>query len=135
MEEFTTFEQNEFSLCVRVRERLPELLDGFLDAVTAEAIRAHLATCYQCSRDFRELQQTVRLVESLPFVEPVRDHAPAIMAAIERQSGHSFQTPVVEMETEGTLRFSFLPRTTNGLKRHFLSAAALGLFDALAAVA
>ncbi|HSV72560.1 MAG TPA: zf-HC2 domain-containing protein [Chthonomonadales bacterium] len=134
MEEFTTFEQNEFSLCVRVRERLPDLLDGFLDALTAEAIRAHLATCYQCSRDLRELRQTIRLVESLPFVEPLRDHAPAIMAAVERQSGHSFQAPVVEMETQRTLRSPYLPRTTNGLERHFLSAA-LGLQGAIAAVA
>ena len=80
MEQNTAFENQGFSLCVRVRERLPELLEGYLDALTAEAIRAHLAVCYQCSREYREMQQTVRLVETLPFVEPNRDFTPAIMA-------------------------------------------------------
>lgn len=117
MEQNTAFENQGFSLCVRVRERLPELLEGYLDALTAEAIRAHLAVCYQCSREFKEMQQTVRLVESLPFVEPNRDFTPAIMAAIEQGSDHCFQTPVVEVETEVSLRFHNMPRTINGRQR------------------
>ncbi|MCC6728683.1 MAG: zf-HC2 domain-containing protein [Chthonomonadales bacterium] len=75
----------QFSLCVRVRNRLPDLIEGYLDAVVAEAVRAHLAVCYSCSREFRELQQTIRLVESLPFVEAGKDFAPLVMAALDAQ--------------------------------------------------
>src|SRR2546421_6752822 len=109
----------QFSLCVWVRERLPDHLEGYLDALTAEAIRAHLAVCYLCQREFTEMQQTIRLVEHLPFVEPGRDFAPRVMAAIqatqgaESPPGYFFQAPVVEMETETLDRLS-APRTTTG---------------------
>jgi hypothetical protein len=87
MEENRLLDENseQFSLCIRVRERLPDLLEGYLDAVVAEAIRAHLAMCFLCSREYHELQRTIMLVETLPFVEANRDYGPAIMAAIEAQ--------------------------------------------------
>lgn len=120
MEQETTYEHPEqFSLCQRVRDRLPDLIEGYLDAVTAEALRAHLAVCYLCSREYREMQRTIQLIETLPFAEPHRDIARSVMAAIERQSGHSFQTPVVEMETALTLSASE-PRTTTGRQRRLL---------------
>ena len=70
---------DQFSLCVRVRERLPELIEGYLDLVTAEAIRAHLAVCYLCAKEYREMKATIRLVETLPFVEPGRDFSRTVM--------------------------------------------------------
>lgn len=84
MEENRLYEtpDESFSLCVRVRERLPDLIEGYLDAMTAEALRAHLAVCYFCAREYSEMQQAIKLVETLPFVEPHRDYAPAIMAAL-----------------------------------------------------
>ena len=101
MEENRVFEYEEgFSLCLRVRERLQDLYEGYLDAMTAEAIRAHLNICYLCNREYRDLEQTVRLIETLPFAEPIKDFTPAIMTAIRGQSGYSFQAPVVEVETE-----------------------------------
>jgi hypothetical protein len=125
MEEQQTFEEHDFSLCKRVQERLPDLLEGYLDSMAAEAVRAHLAVCYQCSHHFSELQQTVRLIETLPFVEPKHDYAPAIVAAIEQQPGHSFQAPVVEMETKTLRLVSLQPRTITGRQRHFFPALAL----------
>jgi len=84
MEENRLYETPDegFSLCIRVRERLPDLIDGYLDAMTVEAIRAHLAVCYFCAREYNELEQTIRLVETLPFVEPHHDFAPSIMARL-----------------------------------------------------
>ncbi|MGC8668922.1 MAG: hypothetical protein ACP5VE_12485 [Chthonomonadales bacterium] len=105
-----------YSLCLWVRERLPDLQEGYLDALTAEAIRAHLAVCYFCAQEYRELEATVRLVETLPFVEPERDLTPAIMAAVRAQSGYSFQSPVVEAEASPVMDAS-LPRTITGLPR------------------
>ena len=118
MEENRTFESHEgFSLCVRVRERLQDLYEGYLDAMTAEAIRAHLNVCFMCNQEYRDLEQTVRLIETLPFVDPIRDYTPSVMAAIQRQSGYSFQAPVVEVEAE---RLASLPRSiTKANKRRF----------------
>jgi hypothetical protein len=126
MEEQRTFEnQGQFSLCQWVQQRLPDMHEGYLDAMTAEAVRAHLTVCYICAREYDEMLMTIKLVETLPFVEPVKDHAPAIMAAILRQPGHSFQAPVVEMETKISLKSAVsalakvfrLPRTTTGQQR------------------
>ena len=101
MEENRVFEYEQgFSLCLRVRERLQDLYEGYLDAMVAETIRAHLNSCFQCNQEYRDLEQTIRLIETLPYAEPVRDFTPAIMTAIRGQSGYSFQAPVVEVETE-----------------------------------
>lgn len=118
MEQETVFEHPEqFSLCQRVRERLPDLIEGYLDALTAEALRAHLSVCYLCSREYREMQRTIQLIETLPFAEHHRDVSEAVMAAIDPHSGHSFQAPVVEMETTLSLSVSS-PRTITGHQRH-----------------
>lgn len=121
MEENRNIEESSggFSLCQSVRERLPDLLEGYLDAMAAEAIRAHLASCFLCQAEYKSMAETIRLVESLPFVDSGRDFAPAIMAALRGQSEHSFQAPVVEMEAEASLRLLTLPRITNGHQRLF----------------
>ena len=104
MEENRVFEYEQgFSLCLRVRERLQDLYEGYLDAMVAETIRAHLNSCFQCNQEYRDLEQTIRLIETLPYAEPVRDFTPAIMTAIRGQSGYSFQAPVVEVETESVV--------------------------------
>jgi anti-sigma factor RsiW len=76
-----------FSLCVRVQEQLQDFMEGYLDAVATEAVRAHLAVCILCSRNYRELRQTIRIVESLPFMEPGRDYTAAVRAAIQPRPG------------------------------------------------
>jgi hypothetical protein len=105
-----------YSLCARIQERLPDLVEGYLDAMTAEAIRAHLSVCYFCAKLFGEMEQTVKLVETLPFADPGKDFAPSIMTAIRSQSGHSFQAPVVEVETQKGIGIP-QPRTTTGQQR------------------
>jgi len=72
----------QFSLCLRVRARLQDYIEGYLDVVEAETIRAHLAVCALCREDYRELQEVIRLVRTLPYLQPSRDLAPAIMTAI-----------------------------------------------------
>ena len=83
----------EFSLCQRVQQRLPDLLEGYLDAMTAEAVRAHLSVCFLCARVFGEMEHTIKLVETLPFVDPGRDFAPSIMAAIQQHTGADSKKP------------------------------------------
>src|SRR5262249_26973154 len=120
MEENRLYEspQEGYSLCVWVKERLSDLQEGYLDAMTAEAVRAHLSVCFLCMKEYNEMEPTVKVVETLPFVEPLRDYAPEIMAAIESQPGYSFQDPVVEVEAEA-LRRASLPRSATGGQRLF----------------
>ncbi len=95
MEENRLFEAHEegFSLCTRVQQRLPDLIEGYLDAMTAEAIRAHLSVCYMCARLFGEMENTIKLVETLPFVDPGCDFSPGIMAAIQQHTGSEGRRP------------------------------------------
>ncbi len=106
----------QFSLCLKVRENIHEYIEGYLDALTMESIRAHLSVCYLCQKEYNEIMETIKLVETLPYSEPSKDFAPLIMAAIESRSGDFFQAPVVEMETEALKRLS-APRTTTGQQR------------------
>ncbi len=76
-----------FSLCVRVQEQLQDYIEGYLDSVAAEAVRAHLAVCGLCQRNYRELRQTIRLIETLPFMSPGRDYTAAVRAAIAPNAG------------------------------------------------
>ena len=59
------------------------------------------------------MEQTVRLIETLPFVEPHRSYAPSIMAALKRQPESFFQAPMAEMETEAIDLLSE-PRSATG---------------------
>jgi predicted anti-sigma-YlaC factor YlaD len=101
MDENRLYESHEpheegFSLCTRVRESLPDLVEGYLDAMTAEAIRAHLSVCYLCAKVYDEMERTIKMVESLPFVDPRKDYSPAIMTAIREQqseTGQFFKRP------------------------------------------
>lgn len=79
----------QFSLCLKVRAQLQHYLEGYLDVVEAETVRAHLAVCVLCHREYVELEQTIRLVRTLPYLQPARDFAPTIMQAIgvNRRSG------------------------------------------------
>ncbi len=93
--------------------------EGLLDAMTAEAIRAHLSVCYLCAKEYDEMEQTVRLIETLPFVEPARSYAPSIMAALKRQPDSFFQAPMAEMETEAIDLLSEPRSVTGPRKRRF----------------
>lgn len=82
-----------FSLCAKMQERFPDLLEGYLDAMTAEAVRAHIAVCFFCARMFGEMEHTIKLIETLPFVDPGRDFGPSIIAAIQEQIGGAERRP------------------------------------------
>jgi len=73
------------SICVGIREQMQDFMEGFLDTLAEEAVRAHIAVCFLCARNLDELKRTIRMVESLPFVEMRANFAPRIMEAIEAQ--------------------------------------------------
>jgi hypothetical protein len=74
-----------YSLCSRIREQIPDLLEGCLDVMTSQAIRAHLSVCYFCAKIYGDMERTITLVETMPVVDPMKDFGPAIMAKIQSQ--------------------------------------------------
>jgi hypothetical protein len=121
MEQNNTYEESsQFSLCVSVQGKLQDLIEGYLDAMTAESIRAHIAVCYFCEKELNDLEQTIRLIETLPYAQTSQNFEAAIMAAIDAQSDQCFQAPVVEVETQKEVGFSRKPRTITGLTQRQL---------------
>jgi hypothetical protein len=76
-------EEEGYNVCSRIQDRLPDFLEGYLDLMTSQAIRAHLSVCYFCSKLYGEMERTITLVDSMPLVDPMKDFGPSIMAAIQ----------------------------------------------------
>ncbi len=64
---------------IEIREALPELLHGRLDASQAAKIREHLAQCAECAAELELLERVQRLYSAAPAV-----NAAAIVAALPR---------------------------------------------------
>jgi anti-sigma factor RsiW len=54
---------------VEMREALPELLHGRLDAVLAAKVRAHAATCAECAAELELLERVKRAYAAAPAVD------------------------------------------------------------------
>jgi hypothetical protein len=56
--------------CSRVQESFIDYQDGTLPADEAAALRAHLASCPTCQREWSALQEITRKLDALPAEEP-----------------------------------------------------------------
>jgi len=56
--------------CEEARQAMHLLLDGEAPAAVEGAVRAHMALCRECAREFEGLRRGVELVRMLPKVEP-----------------------------------------------------------------
>lgn len=56
--------------CTSAQERFPELLDGRLAAGDTAELRAHLAACPACQREFASLAGTLAALDRLPEAKP-----------------------------------------------------------------
>ena len=63
-------------------DRLSEYVDGDLDAVTREALEAHLVTCAECRATRDELERVVARARRTGYREPTRDLWAGIEAGI-----------------------------------------------------
>lgn len=94
MEEKELYQSNEISpVCANIQNQLPDLLEGCLDKVSEEIVRAHLSVCYLCEKIWIEMQKTVMLIESLPPAERVEDFAPKILSELEKEIENSVPIP------------------------------------------
>ena len=56
--------------CKEIQAKLIDWLDGSLDAATATAIREHVETCAECSREAKELKELLVTMKDSPMEVP-----------------------------------------------------------------
>ncbi len=56
--------------CQRTRDTFPDLLDARAGSAVSAEVRAHLAGCADCQREFSALQQTAAVLDAMPTPEP-----------------------------------------------------------------
>lgn len=56
--------------CTQAQERFAELLDRRADTAVSGDVRAHLANCPDCQREFASLQRTLAALDALPAAQP-----------------------------------------------------------------
>ena len=56
--------------CTQAQERFAELLDSRLSESDTDTVRAHLAACPDCQRDYSSLAQTLSALDKLPATKP-----------------------------------------------------------------
>lgn len=85
--------------CTQAQDRFAELLDGRLAESDTAAVRAHLASCPECQREYASLAQTLAALDRLPApapsprlrasfyatLEEEKNSATSIRAAVERR--------------------------------------------------
>lgn len=86
-EKLETQQNSPATLCARVQEMLPSLVenDGAIRPEMAAALFAHLAVCPSCAKEFEEMQRTVAVLNTLPEMALPMDFSGVIMQRIERE--------------------------------------------------
>lgn len=72
-------------VCENIQNQLPDMLEGCLDKVSEDIVRAHLSVCYLCEKVWIEMQKTVALIESLPSADMIQDLTPKILSELEKE--------------------------------------------------
>lgn len=72
--------------CNRVREELTDYIDGKLPKEEADAIRAHIYSCQECSGAYSDLQKTVQYIKGLEQVDPPAWLTQQVMAKVREES-------------------------------------------------
>jgi hypothetical protein len=75
--------------CTRVQDSFIDYQDGTLPADEAAQLRAHLASCPTCQREWAALQEMTRKLDSLPVAEPsarLRENFYAMLETHQREA-------------------------------------------------
>jgi len=79
----------DLSMCDRVRDKLPNLMensDGEMSADTVRALYGHLSVCASCSKDFDDQQRIAQYLDAIPMVQMPMDFTGAIQRRIQIQT-------------------------------------------------
>jgi hypothetical protein len=77
--------------CDRAEEFFSDYLERTLDRPMTVALEAHLAACGRCRGDIEALQAVVGALEAVPEVEPPRDGAWKVMAALRSARAEQYE--------------------------------------------
>ena len=94
----TTGNTRTASLCIRVREKLQSLIETDPDILPemAAALHGHLMVCGECSKEYKQLQSMVNLLETIPTAELPMDYSRQIMRRIQAGiATNPIDTPVM----------------------------------------
>jgi len=91
--------------CSQAQDRFAELLDGRLVEADTGDVRAHLASCPDCQREYSSLAQTLAALDQLPAAKPgprLRANFYAMLEE-EKNSAASIRAAVVRRRHAGRL--------------------------------
>jgi len=71
----TWFKGLQKTQCDLVRELLSPYIDDELDTAERQKVDSHLQSCQFCREEFDSIRKTIRLVQSMPVMEPRRSFA------------------------------------------------------------
>jgi hypothetical protein len=80
---------HDLTMCDRVREQLPYLMENSDSEISADTVRAlygHLSVCDSCSREIDEHQRIISFLDAMPPVQMPMDFAGAIQRRIQVQA-------------------------------------------------
>lgn len=79
---------NTGTVCAQIHNALPEMMenDSSLKPEEVIAIQAHLTVCSSCAREYRQMQQIIIQLESVPLLEPPEDYSIQIEQKIFQSS-------------------------------------------------
>lgn len=79
--------------CVQARDRFAELLDQRLESPVSGDLRAHLASCPACQRDFASLRDTLDRLDAMPTPKPSPRLRAGFYAMLEDEKRSAATTP------------------------------------------
>ena len=71
--------------CAHCRDQLPALVDGTLDLKAASALREHLETCPECTREHATLTETLAALDAVPSLPPSHRLRAGVAGLIETE--------------------------------------------------
>ena len=91
--------------CSSAQARFAELLDARLGEADTDEVRAHLAACPECQREFSSLAQTLAAVDKLPSAKPSPRLRANFYASLEEEknSAASIRAAVVRRQRAARL--------------------------------
>jgi anti-sigma-K factor RskA len=93
--------------CSRAQERFAELLDGRLAEADTADVRAHLAACPDCQREYASLAQTLAALDKLPTPSPSPKLRANFYAALEEEKNSATSIRAAVERRQRASRVSF----------------------------
>ena len=71
--------------CLQAEEHFSAHFEDTLDYETLQALEKHLATCETCQQEYARFQESVKVVQQLPQIEPSPYFMPTLMQRISEE--------------------------------------------------